>query len=85
MEAGIRLVKQIFDLENVRAISFMGIQRLTLFAYLAYGFVCLFARRAGKRSLQTALGAYKGFGETPHFLYYRLGNAFALVFIRAGP
>src|SRR3990170_3650521 len=39
IEEGTRLVKQIFDLENVRAMSFAGIRRLTLFAYLAYGFL----------------------------------------------
>lgn len=85
IEEGIRLVKQIFDLENVRALSFAGIRRLTLFAYLAYGFLCLFAKQAGKYTLRAALGAYKSFGITPHFLYYRLANALALALIRAGP
>ncbi len=84
IEEGVRLVKQIFDLENVRALSFAGIKRLTLFAYLAYGFLCLFARRAGKRALRAILGAYKSFGRTPHFAYYRLASAIALL-IRAGP
>lgn len=64
--------------------SFAGIKRLTLFAYLAYGFLCLFARRAGKRALRAILGAYKSFGRTPHFAYYRLASAIALL-IRAGP
>ncbi len=41
VEKGVRLVKQIFDLENVRALSFAGIQRLTLFACLWFPvFVC---------------------------------------------
>ena len=85
IEEGTRLVKQIFDLENVRAMSFAGIRRLTLFAYLAYGFLCLFAKRAGKAALQSLLGLYKSFGDTPHFLYYRLAQAMSLSLLRAGP
>ena len=85
IEEGTRLVKQIFDLENVRAMSFAGIRRLTLFSYLAYGFLCLFAKRAGKAALQSVLRLYKSFGETPHFLYYRLAQAVSLALLRAGP
>ena len=85
IEEGNRLVKQIFDLENVRALSFAGIRRLTLFAYLAYGFLCLFAKRLGKRALGLILKGYKSFGETPHFIYYRLAQAVALALLRAGP
>lgn len=85
IEEGTRLVKQIFDLENVRAMSFAGIRRLTLFAYLAYGFLCLFAKRAGKAILQSVLRLYKSFGDTPHFLYYRLAKAMSVALLRAGP
>jgi len=85
VEEGIRVVKQIFDLENVRAMSFAGIRRLTLFAYLAYGFLCLFAKRLGKEGIRSVLKLYKSFGETPHFLYYRLAQAVALALLRAGP
>ena len=85
IEEGTRLAKQIFDLENVRAMSFSGIRRLTLFAYLAYGFLCLFAKRAGKAALQSVLRLYKSFGDTPHFLYYRLAQAMSMALLRAGP
>lgn len=85
IEEGTRLVKQIFDLENVRAMSFAGIRRLTLFAYLAYGFICLFAKRIGKDGLRIVLRLYKSFGKTPHFLYYRLAQAVSLALLRAGP
>jgi len=85
IEEGTRLVKQIFDLENVRAMSFVGIRRLTLFAYLAYGFLCLFAKRIGKEGIRSVLKLYKSFGETPHFLYYRLAQAVSLALLRAGP
>ncbi|OFW35924.1 MAG: hypothetical protein A3J28_10415 [Acidobacteria bacterium RIFCSPLOWO2_12_FULL_60_22] len=85
IEEGTRLAKQIFDLENVRAMSFTGIRRLTLFAYLSYGFLCLFAKRIGKAALQSVLRLYKSFGETPHFLYYRLAQAVSLALFRAGP
>lgn len=84
IEEGTRLVKQIFDLENVRAMSFAGIRRLTLFAYLGYGFLCLFAKRFGNRAIRTVLSAYKSFGAVPRFLYYRLANAFAVA-LAGGP
>ncbi len=85
IEEGIRLVKQTFDLENVRALSFIGIRRLTFLACLAYGFLCLFARRAGKRALRGVLGTYSSFGQAPHFLYYRLAKALALAIMLRGP
>jgi hypothetical protein len=85
IEESTRLVKQVFDIENVRAMSFAGIRRLVLFAYLPYGFLCLFAKRAGKRALKALLGAYKSFGDTPRFVYYRLSSAIALVLSRSGP
>jgi len=87
IEEGTRLVKQIFDLENVRALSFAGIRRLTLFAYLAYGFLCLFAKLAGKTAMRLALRLYKSFtpDAPPHFIYYRLACAVAVALLRAGP
>lgn len=85
IEEGTRLVKQIYDLENVRAMSFAGIRRLTLFAYLSYGFLCLFAKRIGKAAISGILRLYKSFGDTPHFLYYRLAQAVSVALLRAGP
>lgn len=87
IEEGTRLVKQIFDLENVRAMSFAGIRRVVLFAYLAYGFLCLFARKAGKTAVRLALRFYKSFtpDAQPHFIYYRLAHALALIFASDGP
>lgn len=87
VEESTRLVKQVFDLENVRAMSFAGIRRVVLFAYLAYGFLCLFARRAGKAALRAVLRLYKSFtpDAPPHFIYYRLACAVAVALLRAGP
>jgi hypothetical protein len=85
IEESTRLMKQVFDIENVRAMSFAGIRRLVLFAYLAYGFLCLFAKRAGKGALCVLLGLYKTFGQAPHFLYCRLALAMATALARAGP
>jgi hypothetical protein len=87
IEEGTRLVKQIFDLENVRAMSFTGIRRVVLFAYLAYGFLCLFARKAGKTAVRLALRFYKSFSPDvqPHFIYYRLAHALAAIFLGEGP
>ncbi|MGH9682211.1 MAG: transposase [Candidatus Acidiferrales bacterium] len=87
IEEGTRLVKQVFDLENVRAMSFAGIRRIVLFAYLAYGFLCLFARKAGKTAMCLALRFYKSFAPNvpPHFIYYRLAHALAAIFLSEGP
>lgn len=87
IEEGTRLVKQIFDLENVRAMSFAGIRRIVLFSYLAYGFLCLFAKQAGKTALRLALRFYKSFTPKtpPHFIYYRLAHALAAIFLSEGP
>ena len=87
IEEGTRLVKQIFDLENVRAMSFAGIRRVVLFAYLAYGFLCVFAKQAGKTALRLALRFYKSFTPKtpPHFIYYRLAHALAAIFLGEGP
>ena len=87
IEEGTRLVKQVFDLENVRAMSFAGIRRIVLFAYLAYGFLCLFARKAGKTAMRLALRFYKSFTPNvpPHFIYYRLAHSLAAIFLGEGP
>jgi Transposase DDE domain len=87
IEEATRLVKQVFELENVRAMSFAGIQRITLFASLAYGFLCLFAKRAGKTALALALRFYKSFTPNvpPHFIYYRLAHSLAAMLLCEGP
>lgn len=87
IEEGTRLVKQIFDLENVRAMSYAGIRRIALFAYLAYGFLCLFAKQAGKTAVRLALRFYKSFNQNtpPHFIYYRLAHALAAILASDGP
>ena len=87
IEEGTRLVKQVFDLENVRAMSFAGIRRIVLFSYLVYGFLCLFARKAGKTAMRLALGCYKSFTPSvpPHFIYYRLAHSLAALFLSEGP
>lgn len=87
VEESTRLVKQVFDLENVRAMSFAGIRRICLFAYLAYGFLCLFAKKAGETALGLALRFYKSFTPNlpPHFIYYRLAHAIAAMLLSEGP
>lgn len=62
-------------------------RNVVLFAYLAYGFLCLFARKAGKTAMRLALGCYKSFtpNAPPHFIYYRLAHALAAIFLSEGP
>ena len=53
---------------------------------LADGFLCLFARKAGKTAMRLALGFYKSFTPNvpPHFIYYRLANSLAALFLSEG-
>ena len=77
-EEATRLIKQIFKLENVRALKYRGIQRLTLFAQLAFGFLSrlhLFGR-----VLVTMLTAViPFFAKAPKFPYYQIAAGVSLL------
>jgi hypothetical protein len=86
VELGIRATKQIFDLENLRPLTWTGIQRIVLIAFLAWAFLCKVAKSV--RSKESKIfGLYKSFGETPEFFYYRLAESVAILLLlsRASP
>jgi hypothetical protein len=57
-----------FDLENVRPLSFVGIGRLTFFAYRARGFGCLFTMTATAKTLRLFPFVCKSFDPVPNYL-----------------
>lgn len=80
-EAG-RLVKQVFQLENIRVLSWAGLVKLVWCAMWAYGWVCLLRFR-GQRLYRQLLTWYPSFGTPPPFPYYRLAGAMAILLLIA--
>ncbi len=80
VEEATRAIKQCFDLENVRALTWTGIQRMVLFASLAWAFLCKVAKTMKPKSAKI-LGIAKWFGDVPEFFYYRLAESVALLLI----
>lgn len=76
-EAG-RLVKQVFQLEKLRVLSWAGLVKLVWCALWAYGLVCL-RRFHPQQTLDYLLSFYSGFGPAPDFPYYRLAAALSLL------
>ncbi|NNC08467.1 transposase [Corallococcus exiguus] len=71
IEEANRFVKQGFDLEDVRALTWTGLRRMVQLVYLAYGFLALLVH--GPRVQVERLAAtFKAFGPVPKYLYYRL-------------
>jgi hypothetical protein len=72
-EAG-RLIKQAFDLENLRVLSWAGLQKLVWCAFWAYGLLCQMRFQA-QTTYRQLLSVYPSFGPEPAFPYYRLAGA----------
>ena len=72
-EAG-RLIKQVFDLENLRVLTWNGLQKLVWCALWACGLVCQLRFHANQAYRQW-LTVYPSFGKEPAFSYYRLVGA----------
>lgn len=79
-EAG-RLVKQAFDLEDIRVLTWPGLVKLVWLTMWTYGLLCMIRLRA-KRLYRALLQSYPAFGPIPRYPYYRLagGIAVALLF-----
>jgi hypothetical protein len=80
IEEATRAIKQCFSLENVRALTWTGIQRMVLFAHLAWGFLCKVAKTIKSKQAKV-FNLCKWFGETPEFFYYRLAESLALLLL----
>ena len=76
-EAG-RLVKQAFDLENIRVLTWPGLVKLVWMAMWSYGLMCLMRVRA-RRLCAKIIAAYPSFGPTPRFPYYRIAGGLAWI------
>jgi len=72
-EAG-RMIKQAFDLENLRVLSWAGLQKLVWCALWSYGLLCQLRFRL-RHYYGRLLEVYPSFGPEPAFSYYRLAGA----------
>lgn len=82
IEEAIRAIKQCFELENLRPLTWVGIQRMVLFAHLAWAFLCKVAKTIKSKTAKI-FGIAKWFGETPEFFYYRLAESLAILLLSA--
>jgi hypothetical protein len=71
VEEAHRFVKQAFDLENLRALSWRGLKRLVLLAILAYGFAAVLVH-GSRFQIDKLARTFKAFGDVPIYLYYRI-------------
>jgi Transposase DDE domain len=71
IEEGNRFVKQGFDLEDVRALTWTGLKRMVQLVHLAYAFLALLVH-GPRKQVERIASAFKAFGPVPEYLYYRL-------------
>lgn len=83
IEEATRAIKQCFSLENVRALTWTGIQRMVLFAFLAWAFLCKIAKTIRSKTAKI-FGIAKWFGDVPEFFYYRLAESIAMLLLFGG-
>lgn len=74
-EAG-RFVKQAFNLENLRVLTWPGLVKLVWLVLWTYGLLCLIRIKA-KRRFADLLKNYPAFGPVPRYPYYRAAAALA--------
>ena len=78
-EAG-RIQKQVFDLENLRVLSWAGLVKLVWMTMWTYGLLCILRLKA-KRLYEKILAAYPAFAPVPRFPYYRVAGGLALLLL----
>lgn len=78
-EAG-RLVKQVFDLENLRVLSWAGLVKLAWLAMWAYGLLCRI-RLNSRATYEALVKIYPSFGPTPRYPYYRIAGGLAYLLL----
>jgi Transposase DDE domain len=81
IEEATRAIKQCFELENLRPLTWVGIQRMVLFAHLAWSFLCKIAKTLKDKTDRLFGNSQKWFGETPEFFYYRLAESIAMLLL----
>jgi hypothetical protein len=64
VEEANRFVKQGFDLENVRALTWTGLKRMVQIVYLAYGFLALLVC-GPRKQVEYLAASFKAFGPIP--------------------
>ena len=84
VEEGIRLVKDQFELENIRVVSLRSIRRLTMMAAMAYGFLGILAMNGRRWTGRFVDQLTKNFCALPRNVFYRLLGAVANLFASTG-
>jgi ATP-dependent protease ClpP protease subunit len=74
VEEANRFVKQGFDLEDVRALTWTGLKRMVQLVHLAYGFQALLVH-GPRKQVERIASTFKAFGPVPEYMYYRLLEA----------
>lgn len=80
VEDAARVLKQSFDLENIRLLTFQGIRKMVWLALWAYGFLCHIGHwpRKSLGILLTLVHAFQDWEELK-IVYYRVADAIAEV------
>ena len=71
-----RVLKQEFDLERVSVEGWLAIRRTVLFAWLAYGFVCL-VQTLGETVIQFIISMVRAFRAPKKVSAYRIRQGIA--------
>ncbi len=71
IEEANRFVKQGFDLEDVRALTWRGLKRMVQLVQLAYGFLALLVH-GPRKQVERVAATFKAFGSVPVYAFYRL-------------
>ncbi len=81
IEEGHRLLKTQFGLEDLRVLTWVGIQRMVFLVHLVFTYMCWLVYRCdGEQLAEDA----PGFGAVPTFLYYRIADGEQFLLIREG-
>nr|WP_253817196.1 transposase [Myxococcus xanthus] len=71
VEEAHRFMKQGFDLEDLRALTWTGVQRMAQLVFLAYGFLAQLVH-GPRAQVERVAATFRAFGPIPTYLYYRL-------------
>jgi len=75
-----RLIKQVFHLENIRALSFCGLIKLVWLALWCFGFFC-WLKIVARKIFQSLSSSFPSFEPLPRFAYYRFAGAVSLLLL----
>ena len=86
VEDAARVIKQVFDLENIRLLTFQGIRRMVWLTLWAYGFLCIIGHWPQK-TLNAILSRVKSLWSWRDLkiVYYRVAEYMAQILSASPP